>query len=84
MYVRELLKYQGKENLLKEFNEWEIPRFPVNGNILKENGVKSPKLYSFILTNLKDIWIENEYKQTTEDLVKLIPTVLEQLEKENK
>ncbi|KAM3960552.1 CCA tRNA nucleotidyltransferase 1, mitochondrial [Aphomia sociella] len=81
-YVREVLKYKGEGSLLMEFNKWEIPRFPINGKILKENNVAPGKMYSPILNKLKDIWIENEYKQSTEDLVKLIPVIIEEYDKQ--
>lgn len=72
-YVAELLKYRGDENLLEQFKKWQIPRFPINGKILKDAGVSPGKSYGPIIHKLKEIWIENEYKQTTEDLVKFIP-----------
>jgi hypothetical protein len=37
--VCEVLKYKGKSVLLSEFEQWNVPRFPLNGNILKEKGV---------------------------------------------
>lgn len=77
-YVSEVLKYNGDELLLEEFNKWEIPRFPVGGKALKDNGVPPGKMYGPIIKRLKDIWIENEYKQGTEDLVKLIPSIIEE------
>jgi hypothetical protein len=38
-WVREVLKYRGDSVLLSEFEQWNVPRFPLNGNILKEKGV---------------------------------------------
>ncbi|CAG4954076.1 unnamed protein product [Parnassius apollo] len=80
-YTRELLKYKGDETLLQLFVKWDIPRFPMNGKILKDNGVPPGKMYGPIINKLKDIWIENEYKQTAEDLVKLIPSIIEEFER---
>ncbi|XP_026760603.2 CCA tRNA nucleotidyltransferase 1, mitochondrial isoform X2 [Galleria mellonella] len=80
-YVREVLKYRGEESLLEQFNKWEIPRFPINGKILKVNNVAPGKNYSTILSRLKDIWIENEYKQSVEDLVKFIPDIIKEYDK---
>jgi len=34
-----VLKYRGASALLSEFEQWTVPRFPLNGNILKEKGV---------------------------------------------
>jgi hypothetical protein len=38
-WVCEVLKYKGNSVLLSEFEQWNVPRFPLNGNILKEKGV---------------------------------------------
>ncbi|CAK1550497.1 unnamed protein product [Leptosia nina] len=80
-YVLELLKYRGDETLLKLIRKWEIPQFPVTGKTLKENGVPPGKMYGKIIEKLKNIWIENEYKQTCEDLVKLIPSFMDDYKK---
>lgn len=77
-YVREILKYRGDEALLKQFNKWEVPRFPVGGKILKDNGVPPGKMYGPIISKLKKIWIESEYKHTADDLVKHIPNILKE------
>ncbi|CAB3245707.1 unnamed protein product [Arctia plantaginis] len=77
-YVKEVLKYRGDEKLLEDFNKWEVPRFPVSGKLLKNAGVPPGKMYGPIISRLKDMWIENEYKQTASDLVKYIPDILEE------
>ena len=35
----ELLRYQGKLDLLAELQKWEIPKFPINGDDIKREGV---------------------------------------------
>lgn len=72
------MKYRGDEALLQQFNKWEVPRFPVNGKILKDNGIPPGIMYGPIINKLKTIWIENEYKHTADDLVKHIPNILEE------
>lgn len=71
----EVLKYKGDENLLEKFKKWQIPKFPINGKILKDAGVSPGKMYGPIIRKMKESWIENEYKQTADDLVKLIPEI---------
>lgn len=78
-YVKELLKYRGDE-LLNQFNEWEVPRFPISGKMLKDAGVPPGKMYGPIINKLKDIWIENEYKQLAGELIKHIPSIIEEFE----
>ncbi|KAI8424966.1 hypothetical protein MSG28_006870 [Choristoneura fumiferana] len=79
-YVREVLKYRGEEKLLEEFNKWELPRFPMSGKILKDNGVPPGKMYGPIISKLKDIWIDNNYIQTAEDLAKLLPGIIAEID----
>lgn len=78
-YVKEVLKYRGDE-LLKQFNEWEVPRFPISGKMLKDAGVPPGKMYGPIINKLKNIWIENEYKQPEEELIKQIPNIIEEFD----
>ncbi|CAH0400537.1 unnamed protein product [Chilo suppressalis] len=80
-YVKEVLKYKGEETLLKQFSNWKIPQFPVSGKILKENGVPPGKMYGPIIMKLKNIWIESEYKQTAEDLIKILPDIIQEVHK---
>jgi len=46
IYIEELIKYKGQTSLFKEFSEWEPPKFPVKGGVLKENGVPGKHLKS--------------------------------------
>jgi hypothetical protein len=55
-WVCEVLKYRGATDLLSEFEQWTLPRFPLSGNILMEKGVpgentvcalKSPSILEF-------------------------------------
>lgn len=39
-WALQVLKYRGEAKLSHEFDAWELPIFPVNGNLLKENGVQ--------------------------------------------
>lgn len=77
-YVTEVIKYNGDEILLKEFKNWIIPKFPLNGKILKENGLPPGRLFTPVITKLKEFWIANDYKCSTEDLIKLLPSIIEE------
>lgn len=78
-YVKEVLKYRG-DALLDQFNNWVVPKFPVTGKMLKEAGVPPGKMYGPIISKLKNIWIENEYKNSEEELIKNIPNIIEEFE----
>lgn len=44
----ELLRYQGKIELANEFEKWVPPRFPVNGNDLKQEGVPGKLIFRIL------------------------------------
>lgn len=81
--MTEVLKYKGDEIILEHFKKWQIPKFPINGKVLKDAGVSPGKMYGPIINKLKNIWFENEYEQTAEDLVKFIPEIVEDFKLKN-
>uniref|UniRef100_A0A336M097 CSON009557 protein n=1 Tax=Culicoides sonorensis TaxID=179676 RepID=A0A336M097_CULSO len=78
-YVLELLKYLGKVELYEKLKVWEIPYFPVNGNLIKEHGCPTGKLIGVVITKLKHIWAANEFKSTQEELLRYLPDILKEL-----
>lgn len=77
-YVKEVLKYRGDEKLLEDFNKWPVPKFPVSGKLLTTAGVPPGKLFGPVIGRLKEIWMENEYKQTANDLLQHVPDILQE------
>ncbi len=78
--ICELLKYLGKGELLDDFGQWNLPKFPVNGIALLEAGVpKGPKLAKMIAA-LRQKWKESRYMYTEKDLMGFVPEILETLE----
>uniref|UniRef100_A0A4W3JJH4 tRNA nucleotidyl transferase, CCA-adding, 1 n=1 Tax=Callorhinchus milii TaxID=7868 RepID=A0A4W3JJH4_CALMI len=65
----ELLKYQGEEKLLKDMEEWSIPRFPVSGHDLRKIGITSGKEIGTILQELRSIWKKSCYLLDKEELL---------------
>ncbi|PSN35875.1 hypothetical protein C0J52_14861 [Blattella germanica] len=79
-WVRELLKYRGNIELLKEFDNWIMPRFPLNGNILiKEHGVPGGKSLGPVLNALKKKWVESDFQLSSDELLKSLPEILEEV-----
>ncbi|KAJ9601542.1 hypothetical protein L9F63_000285 [Diploptera punctata] len=78
-WVREVLKYRGDFALLKQFDQWILPRFPINGNILKENGVPGGKILGPVMNALKHRWVENDFQLSSEELLKFLPEVLDEI-----
>lgn len=78
-YVEELLKYLGKVESYEKLKSWEIPYFPVNGNLVKENGCPPGKWIGVVITKLKHMWAANEFKSTQDELMKHLPDILKDL-----
>lgn len=78
-YVKEVLKYCGAVELLDEFEQWEMPKFPINGNTLKEH-VKEYKMIGHVMVELKKIWVDKDFKLTDVQLIDHIPNILSEIE----
>lgn len=78
-YIIELLKYTTNLELIHEFQNWDPPRFPVSGNVLKQYSVPPGKSSGKVLSALKDIWIESDFQKSGDDLERDIPSVMEKL-----
>ncbi|EFN80080.1 CCA tRNA nucleotidyltransferase 1, mitochondrial isoform X2 [Harpegnathos saltator] len=77
-YVKEILKYQGAMELLDEFEKWVIPKFPINGIMLKDL-VPHPKMIGKVITELKKIWINDDFKNTNSELIDHVPCIINRL-----
>jgi len=81
--VKELLRYCGAMQLLDEFEQWVIPKFPINGNILIKY-VPMKKMIGSVLIELKRIWIDADFKLTAEQLMEHVPSIVSELEDQYK
>lgn len=81
LYILELFKYKADLNLLHEFQSWEPPKFPINGSILKENGVPPGKILGRVLKELKNIWVDQDFKPDAKQLTDMIPELLKNEQK---
>jgi len=82
-FVCELLRYKGSLKLLEDFKNWNPPKFPINGHDLKPH-VPHGKIIGRVLTSLKKIWLDDDFKSSSEDLLKQVPEILAQLEEKRK
>jgi len=79
-WIIQQLICDDRDDLVEDFKNWEIPRFPVNGRDLKEEGVKNGKLMGKIIDELKKEWIESDFKVEREHLLKVsLPKVSDAL-----
>ncbi|XP_077496346.1 CCA tRNA nucleotidyltransferase 1, mitochondrial [Amblyomma americanum] len=75
-WICEVLKYRAEAELLDRFRCWDVPKFPVNGNMLLERGLRSGPRFATILSKLKEIWFESDFTMTSEELLKSLPDIL--------
>jgi tRNA nucleotidyltransferase (CCA-adding enzyme) len=78
-FVEELLKFLGKWELHQKLKDWKVPRFPVDGNILKSHNCPSGKIMGTIINKLKEEWVKNEFKPSADELLLSLPKILEEL-----
>lgn len=81
-YVLELLKLNDKRALYDQLSEWDMPKYPINGHILMENGCPAGKKMKVILTKLANIWSENNFSLDKDELLKFLPDVLSEMSNE--
>lgn len=77
-YVIEILKYQGAMELLDEFEKWVIPKFPISGIMLRDH-VPHSKVTGIVLRELKKIWINDDFKSTSDQLMEHVPCIINKL-----
>ncbi|XP_030753461.1 CCA tRNA nucleotidyltransferase 1, mitochondrial isoform X2 [Sitophilus oryzae] len=82
-YVLEVLKYNNSP-YLQEMETWENPKFPINGTILKEKGVEPGKVMGVVMQELKNIWVDSEFKLDVDELLSHIPKILNELKERKK
>lgn len=78
-YVEELLKFHYKWELYDKLFNWQVPKFPIDGATLKQHNCPSGKLMGIIINKLREVWVKNEFKSTSEELVTLLPEIYEDL-----
>lgn len=81
--VIELLKYNNSP-YIEEFENWDVPKFPVTGSMLKENGVEAGRFMGLVMTELKNRWADQEFTNDLEEILKHLPKIVEQLENKKK
>ncbi|XP_058823260.1 CCA tRNA nucleotidyltransferase 1, mitochondrial-like isoform X2 [Topomyia yanbarensis] len=83
-YVLELLRYYGKVDLHQQLKEWQVPRFPIKGNVLIEQGAPKGQKLGLVVNELKIIWSKKQFNMTEQELLEHLPKVLDKLELKGK
>jgi len=68
-YIEQILTYRGDTKLLSQFQEWEAPKFPINGHHLNSRGITGGRLFHHILEALKKRWINSNFTLSEEQLL---------------
>ena len=64
----ELLKYSCNKDLIREFDSWEVPIYPIRGQVLREI-VKSNKNINSINHELIELWKKSNYSLNDKELL---------------
>ena len=67
--VAELLLYIGRPEMAEEMKRWPEPKFPVSGGDLKSLGMKPGPMFKKVLEQLKEQWIDLDFKPSKEELL---------------
>lgn len=67
--ITELLKYMGKVEYIKHLENWEIPNFPISGDVLSSKNVPKGPLFSKILNILKEKWKKDYNLETNQNTI---------------
>uniref|UniRef100_A0A8D8ZH62 CCA tRNA nucleotidyltransferase 1, mitochondrial n=2 Tax=Cacopsylla melanoneura TaxID=428564 RepID=A0A8D8ZH62_9HEMI len=78
-YINELLRYKEKSDLIKDFQDWRLPPFPLNGNIVRQYGTVGGKDLGVVIQAMKQHWSSLDFKPTREELLKDLPKIMSEL-----
>lgn len=67
-YISELMKYTCRVEYLKEMKQWDIPKFPVNGNMVGEKGIPRKKT-KVALSDMLEEWKKSNFSLVAEELL---------------
>ncbi|XP_019881349.2 CCA tRNA nucleotidyltransferase 1, mitochondrial isoform X2 [Aethina tumida] len=75
LWIIEVLKYNNS-SYIEEFEKWQVPKFPITGNMLKKH-ITKPKVMGTIINELKLHWFEKDFVPDSEELMKELPNIME-------
>lgn len=78
-FVCEVLKYIGAVEYYNKINEWVPPKFPINGYMIRSQ-VSHKKMVGIVMTKLKEIWLDSNFKMSVDELKNHIPKIIDDLE----
>lgn len=82
-YAIELLKLHGKWDLMDELKLWQIPRFPLNGSVLKAHNCPGGPKMGYVMNKLKEEWAKGNFESNAEELLAHLPKILEEVQNQH-
>lgn len=71
LMIASLLIYQGELELLREFEDWQVPAFPLSGGEVVREADKL-KIFNYhikaIIHKLKELWCQSDFTMTKQEL----------------
>lgn len=78
--IDELLNYLGKHTERWNIKQWKVPKFPICGNDLKNQGIKPGPSFGKLMNALKEKWIESRYEMTKDVLIREMEEIKKKLQ----
>ncbi|XP_050521210.1 CCA tRNA nucleotidyltransferase 1, mitochondrial isoform X2 [Daktulosphaira vitifoliae] len=72
-YVEQMLKYSNETSILKEFEKWIPPKFPISGNMIRNKGIKDGRTIGRIIHKLIEYWADDDFMTSVDELLNLVP-----------
>lgn len=76
--LQEFIKYIGRKELLTEFDATEFPKMPISGPDLIEAQVPKGRVMGILSDMLKERWKESNFQLTKDQLMNMIPDLIDQ------
>ena len=70
--VSKKLKLNDFKKTFSTIEKTSIPKFPINGEYLKNKGVKEGAIMGKILILLKNIWVNNNFTISDQEILRAI------------
>lgn len=79
----ELLKYNNSP-FIEDLEQWDIPKFPITGNMLKEQGVESGRFMGLVMMELRANWADSDFSLSVDELLRQVPEIVNKLSERRK
>jgi len=67
----EFIKYSGNIHVMKYFENYQIPKFPINGTLLKKETSLKGRALGEMMNKLFELWQHSRYQLTCEQLLEI-------------